>query len=290
MWQYDFNLFYQGARAILEGASPYRMWDFNGPYPLAVFFIPFALLPEPIAYYTFLAANIILAWKLLGLRKGIWALVSFPVLFCLFVGQIDFLLTLLVLGGSPWMLGILVIKPQLAFVLVPWFLRKFKTGDYLKAILPAVILLVVSFILCPGWVQEWLAGSPGMQNYSEHASNIYWLIPLNWRTAATLIGAAIALPISFYFKERSVSWSFLSLFAPLTNIYSPSVLTEWIGPLEAGLSWLAIFIVGGNIHNGAPLFIVGLAILIKTLLINRGFSFPKRKAGENHEDNQFKQR
>ena len=69
MWQYDFHLFYMGARAILEGTSPYQMWDFNGPYPLAVFFIPFALLPEPLAYSAFLTTNIALAWKLLGLRK-----------------------------------------------------------------------------------------------------------------------------------------------------------------------------------------------------------------------------
>jgi hypothetical protein len=253
------------------------MWDFNGPYPLAVFFVPFALLPEPVAYFSFLAANIILAWKLLGLRKSIWVLISFPVIFCLFVGQVDFLLTMLVLAGAPWTLGLTIIKPQLAFIFVPWFLIKSKPEDYLKAALPAIILLVFSFILRPDWVQEWLAGSPGMQNYSAHASNIYWLIPLNIRLIATLVGAAIAFPVSFFLKEREYSWSALSLFAPFTNIYSPSVLAEWIGPFEAGLSWLAIFIVGGNIHNGAPLFIVGLAILIRLAMAKRGYSFSSFK-------------
>jgi Glycosyltransferase family 87 len=280
MWQYDFHLFYMGARAVLEGASPYQMWDFNGPYPLAVFFIPLAWLPEPVAYFIFLAANIILAWKLLGLRKSLWPLISFPVIFCLFVGQIDFLLTMLIVAGSPWTLGLAIIKPQLGFVFLPWLIKRFNPKDYLKASIPAIILTAISFILRPGWVHEWLAGSPGMQNYSEHASNIYWIVPLNWRTAATLLGALIAFPVSFLFKERVNSWSFLSLFAPLTNIYSPSVLAQWIGPLEVGLSWLAIFLVRGKIHYGAPLFIIVLAILIKEALKNHGFSSSFKKKEE----------
>jgi len=287
MWQYDFHLFYMGARAILEGTSPYQMWDFNGPYPLAVFFVPLALLPEPLAYFTFLGANLLLGWKLLGVRKGIWAVISFPVLFCLFVGQVDFLLTLLVLAGSPWTLGLLIIKPQLAFVFVPWLLRKFSPRDYLKASLPALILLALSFILDPGWVQDWIAGSPGLQNYSGHASNIYWLVPNFWRTIATFIGIILALPVGLFFKEKSVSWSFLSLFAPLTNIYSPAVLAEWIGPIEAGLSWLAIFFVSGNIHNGAPLFVVGLAILIRKILEDRTLLSSQQKDPANHENAQM---
>jgi len=272
MWQYDFHMFYMGARAILEGTSPYQLWDFVGPYPLAVFFIPLALLPEPLAYLTFLTLNIFLSWKLLGLKKSLWVLISFPVIFCLFVGQIDFLLTMLILAGPPWTLGLLIIKPQLGFVFIPWFLRKLKPTEYLKAAIPAIILLVISFILSPGWVHEWLTGSPGLQKYSEHASNIYWLIPLSWRVTAMLVGAAIALPIGIQLKNKADSWTFLSLFAPLTNIYSPSVLSEWIGPLEVGVSWLAIFLVGGNIHSGMPLFLMGLVILIKSILKNHGES------------------
>jgi len=70
MWQYDFHNFYLGAKAILEGASPYQVWDFIGPYPLAFSFVPFALLPESWAYFTFLAVNLILPWKLLGLKNS----------------------------------------------------------------------------------------------------------------------------------------------------------------------------------------------------------------------------
>ena len=78
-----------------------------------------------------------------------------------------------------------------------------------------------------------------------------------------------------------------SLSVPLTNIYSPSVLGEWIGPLEVGLSWAVIILVGGDIHNGAPLFIVALVIIIKTVLKNRGFSLPSKKIRENHDDIQL---
>jgi len=77
-----------------------------------------------------------------------------------------------------------------------------------------------------------------------------------------VIGVALALPLGFWLRERRDSWTVLHLFTPYTNIYSPSVLAEWIGPLEVILSWAAILVVG-TIHNGAPLFVVGLSILLR---------------------------
>lgn len=42
------------------------------------------------------------------------------------------------------------------------------------------------------------------------------------------------------------------------------MLAEWIGPLEMLLSWLAFFAVKGDLHNGMPLFVVAISVLIKT--------------------------
>jgi len=269
MWQYDFHLFYMGAQAILQGSSPYILWDFNGPYPLALIFVPLALLPEPVAYFVYIAANLGLLWKLLGLKRSLWALLSFPVLFCLFVGQVDLLLALVAILASPWALGIIaLIKPQVALILLPYSVHSLAPRDYWKAFVPAVLLLALSFLLSPDWVANWRAGSPGMVNYADHASNIYWLIPaskLELRTVLTVLGAILVLVASFWVKDRKNSWTLISLFAPLSNIYSAAILAEWFGPLETLLSWIIILVVGGDIHHGAPLFLVNLTILIKPL-------------------------
>jgi hypothetical protein len=58
LWMYNFNIFYRTAQAILHGLSPYTIWDFNSPNPLAVIFVPFGRLPMPLAYGIFIAINI----------------------------------------------------------------------------------------------------------------------------------------------------------------------------------------------------------------------------------------
>lgn len=263
MWQYDFGIFYSAGQAVLAGASPYAHWDFNSPYPLAILFAPLALLPQAIAYLVYLAANLWLIWKVMG-KKAAWPLLSFPVLFCLFVGQVDLLLALAATAGFPWSLGLLIAKPQVLFVVAPFFALKMSRRDWLKAGAAAAVLLAASFLLRPGWVGEWSAAQPGFVFFSQHASNAYWLIPTNWgnpRAIVTVIGSLAALLIALRLKDRKQSWASLHLFGPLTNVYSASVLAEWIGPREALLSWLAILLVGGRIHEGAPLFVVGVSIL-----------------------------
>ena len=92
------------------------------------------------------------------------------------------------------------------------------------------------------------------------------LIPLNFiqlRAKLAMILPFIILPLGFLLANRKLSWTVLHLFAPLTNIYSSSVLLEWIGPIECLLAWLAVLIVKGNIHTGMPLFLVGVSILVR---------------------------
>ncbi|NTW09681.1 MAG: hypothetical protein HGA28_08980, partial [Anaerolineaceae bacterium] len=88
MWRYDFHLFYLAGQAVLSGQSPYSIVDFYAPYPIALLFALVAWLPETVAYALYLAGSLFLLWKVLG-KKAIWPLLSFPVFFNLFVGQVD---------------------------------------------------------------------------------------------------------------------------------------------------------------------------------------------------------
>jgi hypothetical protein len=273
MWQYDFNLFYRAGQAVLAGRSPYTIVDFNPPYPLAVLFALVAWLPEPLVYALYLVGCGLLLWKVMQRKRDIlWALLSFPVFFNLFVGQVDLPLALLAPLLGPWVLPILLIKPQVGFVIVPWILQHRKNWKQLFwPAVAGVAFLGICFILRPNWVAEWLARVPTVAQYAQRDSDFYWLVPPQFKTIAIVLGGLIALALAFFLlkKDRSVSWTVLHLFAPLTNIYSASVLAEWMSPWEVALSWLAIFAVGGNIFSGAPLFVVGCSILVRYYLRSR---------------------
>ena len=269
LWMFDFDIFYRAAQAILSGLSPYSIPGYYNPFPFAVLFLPFALLPKTYAYWLFIFLNVFLLFWICH-RKGIWAFLSFPVLFCLFTGQIDLFLALMLSFGKPWLFPLAFIKPQVALVTLPWLIHKLDKKGWVKLLTSGGIYLALCFIIRPTWIQEWIKAQPGFGYYSIHASNIYWLIPpkfMEFRVVFTLVLSIIALVIGFIIRKRSDSWAFLQLFQPLTNIYSSSVLAEWIGPLEFGLSWIVVLINGGKVHDGMPLFVIPLAILIRSQFI-----------------------
>ena len=264
MWMFDFHLFYQAGRAVLMGLSPATIAVNYSPYPLAVLFVPFALLPEPLAYALFVLLNLFLLWRVMG-RRIVWAVLSFPVLFTLFVGQVDLVLALAIPLGMPWTLALALAKPQVGFVVLPWLLHRLDFKGWLKAAAAGVAFLAVCFILRPSWLSEWLQSSPGLVFYSLHASNLDWLVPNvgSLRAIVTVVLAVAALAPGFLLRQKRDSCTLLQLFQPLSNFYSISVLAEWFGPLEVGLSWAAVLLAGGNIHAGMPMFMVALAILAR---------------------------
>ncbi len=79
MGEYDFAIFHSAAKAVLAGLSPYSVYDFNGPYPLAVLFIPFSFLPQHLAYALFVALNVILVLVLFKKKSALaFTLVPHP--------------------------------------------------------------------------------------------------------------------------------------------------------------------------------------------------------------------
>ena len=234
---------------------------------MAVIFALVAWLPEWLVYLAYLVTCILLLWKLLG-RKCIWALLSFPVCFGLYVGQVDLLLILLIVSIGPWALPLLITKPQVGFVIAPWYIRRLTRKQIIGTALITIFFLGICFLIRPTWLGEWINILPSVTTYARHDSNLHWFIPQSFTLAAYVIGIIISLPLGFLLKERELSFTILHLFSPLSNIYSASVLAEWIGPIEVVLSWIAVIIVG-NIHSGAPLFVIGLSILIRFYLRER---------------------
>jgi hypothetical protein len=265
MWRYDFHIFYLAGQAVLTGNSPYSIPGFISPFPLAIVFSTIAWMPEPIAYSFYVSLCLFLLVKVVG-RKFYWPLLSFPVFFNFFVGQVDLPLGLLAAILGTWSLPFLIIKPQVAIVLSPWIIRRSNHKDIILVLTIVLAFISLSFLIRPTWLIEWLEIVPTLSNYSRRDANLYWLVPTSLKSISMIIGLIIAIPLGLKTNKRRDSWSILHLFGPITNIYSVSILVEWIGPTEVFLSWVAIMI-SGEIHSGAPLFIIPVSILFKRKVI-----------------------
>ena len=261
-WLYDFDIFWRAGRELLAGVSPYRVRGFFSPLPLAVLFAPLALLPLRVAYAVFVLLTLWMLWKARRGRVG-WALLCFPVLFTLFVGQVDLTLALAASLLGPLALPLLLAKPQVAFVTVPWMLRHGGWRRLAVGIAAAAVLLLLCFWLRPGWLARWRAAVPAEQDYAAHDSNLYRLVPPRVQETLVWVISPVVLAAGVWLRSRRDSWAVLHLFTPITNVYSAAVLAEWIGPLEVVLSWAAFLLVRAHVHHGAPMYLVALAILAR---------------------------
>jgi hypothetical protein len=277
---YDFDIFWRAGRRLLAGKSPYRVHGFVSPLPLAILFAPIALLPRLSAWFIYILATLGMLLKSAERREGWagWALLSFPVLFTFYVGQVDLPLAMTAALLGPLSFPFLLAKPQIAFVAVPWFLVRSNRRRLALGIAAALGMLLLCFWLRPHWLAEWRAAEPTLSDYSEHDSNLYRYVPGGARTAFLWIVTPIVLAAGAWLKERRDSWALLHLFDPVTNIYSAAVLAEWIGPLEMVLSWVAFLAAGAYVHHGAPMFVVALAILARRWYLGRRSAAPQHGA------------
>jgi hypothetical protein len=267
MWLFDFETFYLMGQAVLAGARPISYT----PYPLAVLFVPFALLPYYAAYALYLIINLLLIWKVAG-KRMVWALLSFPVMYLLFVGQVDILVALPMVLGFPWTFPLICVKPHVGLLVVPWLLRKGSLREWMMAGVLTLAYLGLCFLLRPTWLQEWLSVIPTLADYSSRTTNIYALIPssrLDLRATVSTFGVIASFLVALAISNRKISLVVMNLFAANSNVYSPAILAEWIGPIEVVLSWIAIIVVGGNAFDGSPLYMIGISILVRQFIQER---------------------
>ena len=137
---YDFSLFWQIGRLFIEGGNPYAIDASFYPPAAVYFFAVFALLPYGVGFYLISVLNAILifisAEKLDKDSKNAWLwLLHPPAIFVIAAGQLDiiflYISTLLIRGGTMAAISgcLLTLKPQLAFVALPWFIVRWLKSD-----------------------------------------------------------------------------------------------------------------------------------------------------------------
>jgi hypothetical protein len=156
----DFDQLWIAARAVLEHQNPYAtvpkqfQWPLYYPMPAVIIALPFAMLPKEWASPVWVSLGFA-AFAFALSRRGWWPLIllaTAPAMNAASLGQWTPLLSATAL--IPWLAWIGLGKPTTgAAVTGAYGLR----GARLNVALAFGILLL-SFLLHPAWVKEWLSG------------------------------------------------------------------------------------------------------------------------------------
>lgn len=171
---FDWKTFTETGRRLLSGVSLYSTmtsfaWFSNPPW-VALFMVPFSLLPLRVGWAIMGTLNLVicgaLAWKYkLGLAKLALLVSSPPVVYTLINGQIDLLaLCFLLLPAMFWPVAAIT-KPQVGLGLL------FPIKSWRQAVLVGVCVVAVTMLLFGPWPIE-LIRQPKSYINSPHN---FWL-------------------------------------------------------------------------------------------------------------------
>jgi hypothetical protein len=275
----DFTWWWRGARAVLDGQSPYAVVRPTGPYPFdgsfpypltnALAVLPFAPLGPLEAKAAFVAVSgALLAWALT--RDGyarLPLLVSPAFVWCAETGQWAIVLAAVAL--TPSLAWIATAKPNLGLAALSY-------RPTWRAVWLNLATLAVCFVVLPTWVAEWWAavGRVRTANYFVPAS--VWAVGgpillvvalLRWRRPeARLLGVLSAVPHSPLFYDQLLLWLIPATFA------ESALLTggAWVARFVWGHSAkVAIAAAGGPdaLQRAAELEALGAALLVGALYV-----------------------
>jgi hypothetical protein len=162
----DFDVFWNAARAMLQGRDPYAVPGVYYPLPTFFMFLPLATIPLPLAHVLWTAIQAIIFVAILR-RRAVYVVLFMPVLLSFLMGQtvipllgVFALLRSGLFGGVA--LALLMLKPQLVGLLAPWQLWQWWNGDRRQIawfILVLGAMGMAAFLAQPDWVSRWLAVS-----------------------------------------------------------------------------------------------------------------------------------
>jgi hypothetical protein len=190
----DFDQIWVASRALLAGENPYRAvtagFGGHGPLPFPLFYplpavvagIPFALMPLVAARATFAAASLGM-FTFLVMRRGVWALaalLSAPAF--LTVSLVQWSGWMACAAMVPWFGWAFACKPNAG---LPVLTASSSVRSALMGLTSAAALLVLAFVLRPGWVGDWLTairGQPHFRPYVLRPGGFLMLLALlRWR-------------------------------------------------------------------------------------------------------------
>jgi len=305
---WDFSVCWEIGRAVLEGRSPYTVEFSRYPPAAAFFFVIFALLPFTAAYAAWAGLNVALYIHRLrrmkmGLSGWLWLLYT-PFLFNIITGQLDILFWWAAMGLrpprqraavptppdvspatrpdlEPWVPALaaafFTLKPQLAAVILPWYLVRWLLHErslLLRWAGITAVLHTLPLIYDPGIYGKWLAALAGVSEMKMGVSGGIFAFGLVGLPLWLLVVVGLALAAWGLFQDELTSRAAQLTAFPIT-IWYDDVLLAGIGPARwmVALSWLA-FLGAFLVENS--LLLISIPVAALGWLLYRGYKAAKR--------------
>ncbi len=273
MLGFDFFNLWSIGRTILAGQNPYSFQLSYYPPATAYFFVLLAFLPFQLSFSLWTGLNFVLVFdSIRKIKQGRWkwAWLGFtPVLFILMTGQIDILFLWLASLMTPkgwravWVGAFLTLKPQIAFIVLPWFLLQWVIHErttLLKWVLVTAILQLSPLLFDPYIYQKWLASIQTQKDWRMLASpGVFALSNLN---VPLVIIFLMALAIAFLGIRRGpITSRAAQVLALPMGLWYENVLLMGSVPwwLVVPVSWLA-FYIATLVHSNYPFVILPLLV------------------------------
>ncbi len=280
----DFFDLWSTGRAILLGQGAYTYYNSVYPPAAALLYTLLALFPFPVMYGLWTGLNVISIIKLPkdlapGKTNYAWFLFS-PVVFTIAIGQIDLLLFWLShpirKGGWIAVLAatLITIKPQVAFIVLPWYLIQWLVKDR---------KMLIRWALCTGIFhalpllydvtiyQQWLGALQNQNTKRLLASTgIFTLSNLDVPFWIMAVLAGLVL-IYGLMRDRLTSISTQILGLPW-GIWYENVILIGLAPwwLMVPISWIA-FLTAYLVKNSFPFLLIPLAAFLWRIFKNGVF-------------------
>jgi hypothetical protein len=231
----------------------YAAWSYY-PYWIKFILYPFTLLPFWMGFILWSCINIASLYIACKLWYGsaVIALLSYPMLFTLFYGQITGILVLCIVLCERWLkerpvyagvaAAIALAKPQLALQVLLYIALNIGWYRRVLATLPVLVLFALSLVVYGDWMSIWIdhlndanpLGSITLWSLLGHWSLLLW-IPLGFiapdkRLLFVICTTALSLP---YFQLTGLLLLLallpLSIFSVLAFIGYTMLILGWFG-------------------------------------------------------------
>lgn len=243
----DWDATYVGARALLDGKSPYAAvqmppwpWRINYPIPAILVSTPFALLPLWLARGAFVGVATAI-FTFVVTRWAWWPLyfVLSPAMLWSWIA-VKWEPLLVAAALTPALGWILAAKPTHGFALWSAYPRR-------EAVIGGAAILAIGFAVYPSWVQEWLGsltGTPHRPHLIRPLGFLLLLGLLRWRRPEGRLLALLCLvpqttalyevlPLTLLVQTRPQA----ALFAALTLVAHLLYLLGPQGPWPVGAEY-----------------------------------------------------
>lgn len=258
----DLLYFIEIAKGVVAGLPPYSVFGSYYPPLTTLLLAPLAFLPTVPLYLVWTLTNLAFLVHLARGRRALaWAAFT-PVLFTVFMGNMDLAAVWVAqwLNRKDWKsvaaAVAITLKPQMAFILLPYWLVKWLRTDRPRLAWFAAISITahaLPLLFRPTIFAEWIAA---VSTYGTNPDNVappglfaLGLNPLTLALAAALIGLAILT------GKEAIARATLFFCLPAGHTYDAATLTmtapAWLlvpaswfgilaGPTTGGLSWLTV--------------------------------------------------